>query len=205
MARLKTADREQIRGETRQLLLDAAAEEFAREGYTGANINRISQQAGFAKGTVYNYFPSKRELMLALIEEVAAAHLAYIAIQVREEEDPRRRLVRFFEAGYAFVAEHLSQGRAIVTTLYGPDEQFKAAMFAAYQPMFRLVAEEIIGPGVAQGVFRPVDPAAMAGLLMTVYLGTSAQVDETGRSAILPAQVADFALHALDPLHGGHS
>jgi hypothetical protein len=36
--------------ETRQRLLEAAASEFAREGYTGANINRISQAAGFAKG-----------------------------------------------------------------------------------------------------------------------------------------------------------
>ena len=54
MARIKKSEREQVMETNRQLLLDAAAGEFAREGYSGANINRISQAAGFAKGTVYN-------------------------------------------------------------------------------------------------------------------------------------------------------
>ena len=48
--------REQVLNQTRQQLLQAAAEEFAGRGYSGANINRISLAAGFAKGTIYNYF-----------------------------------------------------------------------------------------------------------------------------------------------------
>ena len=50
MARHKEAERETIVSETRERLLQAATEEFAREGYVGANINRISRAAGFAKG-----------------------------------------------------------------------------------------------------------------------------------------------------------
>jgi len=53
MARLKKEEREQVLETNHQLLLDAAAVEFAQEGYNGANINRISQAAGFAKGTIY--------------------------------------------------------------------------------------------------------------------------------------------------------
>jgi len=49
MPRHKDTDREDIMSETRKLLLQAATEEFAREGYKGANINRISKNAGFAK------------------------------------------------------------------------------------------------------------------------------------------------------------
>lgn len=52
MVRLKKTDCEQVLETNRQLLLEAAAGEFAREGYHGANINRISQAAGFARGTV---------------------------------------------------------------------------------------------------------------------------------------------------------
>ena len=59
MPRPRTAAREQVLAQTRQQLLDAAAVEFTREGYASANINRISKTAGFAKGTIYNYFPSK--------------------------------------------------------------------------------------------------------------------------------------------------
>ena len=79
MPRYKETERQEMRGQTRQMLLQAATAEFARQGYAQANINRISQSAGFAKGTVYNYFVSKRALMLALINEIARAHLDYVS------------------------------------------------------------------------------------------------------------------------------
>ncbi|HEY4691966.1 MAG TPA: helix-turn-helix domain-containing protein, partial [Bellilinea sp.] len=56
--------------ETRQRLVNAAIEEIAREGYENASINRITQAAGVATGTIYNYFPSKHELMLAILTEI---------------------------------------------------------------------------------------------------------------------------------------
>lgn len=183
--------------ETRQLLLEAATQEFAREGYAGANINRISKAAGFAKGTIYNYFPSKRDLMLALIDQISALHLEYIDERVRQEDDPARRLEQFFEAGFAFVADYLPQARVMINNLYGPDAEFKETMFRAYLPMFDLVGREIIAPGVAQGVFRQVDPATTAQLLMTIYLGMASQPDDEGRTWIQPRQVAEFVSNAL--------
>ena len=62
-----------------------------------AYVSTASKAAGFAKGTIYNYFPSKRALMLALIEETAAYHLDYITTRVLEEDHPARRLERFFD------------------------------------------------------------------------------------------------------------
>ena len=46
----------------RQRLLEEAAVHFARDGVDRANINSIAVAAGFAKGTIYNYFSSKEEL-----------------------------------------------------------------------------------------------------------------------------------------------
>ncbi len=201
MPRHKDAERHQVLAETRQRLLEAATAEFAREGYVGANVNRISRAAGFAKGTIYNYFESKRALMLAIIDETAQAHLDFIAGAVRQEQDAGRRLACFFEAGFAFVTEHLAQARVMVNTLYGPDAEFKEYMYAAYQPLFRLVGQEIVAAGIAQGSFRTVDPETTALLLMTIYLGTGSQVDEQGRIWLDPQQVADFAWHALRSAH----
>ncbi|MFK7998010.1 MAG: TetR/AcrR family transcriptional regulator [Polyangiales bacterium] len=63
MARISTADKARVR----VALLQTAAEHFAREGFEGASINRISLGAGFAKGTVYNYFPSKAALLAEVL------------------------------------------------------------------------------------------------------------------------------------------
>jgi AcrR family transcriptional regulator len=197
MPRHKDAERDQVMSETRRQLLDAATAEFAREGYDGANINRISRSAGFAKGTIYNYFPSKRALMLALIDLIASAHHQYLAEQVREEEEPDRRLQRFFQAGLEWIVRNLSQGRVMLSVLNGPDAEFKLRMWQGYQAMHQLLIEEILTPGVEQGLFRPVDPGATAGLLMTLYLGIGTTVDDEGRSRLAPEWIAGFILDGL--------
>lgn len=197
MPRHKESDRESIMVETRTLLLQAATEEFAREGFENANINNISRNAGFAKGTIYNYFESKRSLMLALIDEIAANHLHYMQSQVLEESDPARRMERFFLAGFTWVTENLPQGRVLFTTLNGPDSEFKTSMYEAYLPMFQLLSQEILALGIERGIFREVEPGSTAGLIMTIYLGTGSQVNERGEQWFPPNQVSEFILRAL--------
>jgi AcrR family transcriptional regulator len=197
MPRHKDLERNQVMSETRRLLLDAATVEFAREGYNGANINRISRAAGFAKGTIYNYFPSKRALMLALIDLIAASHHQFLAEQVREEEDPTRRLQRFLQAGLEWIAQNLSQGKVMLTMLNGPDAEFKLRMWQGYQAMHQLIINDILAPGVQLGLFRQLDPGATAGLLMTLYLGIGSTVDEEGKSHLAPEWIAEFILDGL--------
>jgi AcrR family transcriptional regulator len=197
MARHKEAERDKIVGETRQSLLQAAAEEFAREGYRGANINRISKAAGFAKGTIYNYFPSKRALMLELIDAIAAEHHRLVAEQVWQEEDPICGLQRFFEAGADWIIDHLAEGRVMLTVLNSPDPEFKLRMWQGYQPMHQLLVTNVLVPGMERGIFRQLDPGATAGLLMTLYLGIGSTVDEEGRSQLAPEWIVDFVLDGL--------
>ena len=197
MPRHKDTERDKVMSETRCMLLDAATAEFAREGYNGANINRISRSAGFAKGTIYNYFPSKRALMLALIDLIAASHHQYMAEQIQQEEDPVRRLQRFFGAGLEWIVHNLSQGRVMLTILNGPDAEFKLRMWQGYQPMHQLLIADILVPGMELGLFRQFDPAATAGLLMTLYLGIVSAVNDEGRSQLAPEWIAEFALDGL--------
>jgi AcrR family transcriptional regulator len=197
MPRHKDAERKEAMSETRRQLLKAATAEFAREGYNGANINRISRAAGFAKGTIYNYFPSKRALMLELIDMIAQSHHDSIAEQVRQEEDPVRRLERFFQAGAQWIIDHLPQGKVMLTLLNGPDAEFRRRMWEGYQAMHQLIMDEILIPGIRDGLFRQEDPAAVAGLLMTLYLGIGSAVDKEGRSRLAPEWVTEFVLKGL--------
>lgn len=54
--------------ERRNALLDAAEKLFLRHPDRMANVAEVAQAAGLAKGTVYLYFPSKEEMLLALHE-----------------------------------------------------------------------------------------------------------------------------------------
>src|SRR5215204_308273 len=76
----------QTKQATRARLLAAAAEEFGRVGLARANVDAISLAAGFAKGTIYNYFPSKEELFLTVVEEAVAQATG----PARRQPKPRR-------------------------------------------------------------------------------------------------------------------
>jgi len=57
------------RESTRRQLLDAAARVFARKGYREATVLDIVTEAGVSTGALYNHFPGKRELSLAVFDE----------------------------------------------------------------------------------------------------------------------------------------
>jgi AcrR family transcriptional regulator len=57
---------ERRRQRTRDLLLDAAKDVFARRGFEGASLEEIAETAGYTRGAIYKHFGSKEELFLAV-------------------------------------------------------------------------------------------------------------------------------------------
>ncbi|GAC66918.1 TetR/AcrR family transcriptional regulator [Gordonia soli] len=57
------------RQSTRQNLLAAASKVFARRGYRDATVQDIVAEAGVSTGALYNHFPGKREVFLAVFDE----------------------------------------------------------------------------------------------------------------------------------------
>jgi len=88
--------REQQRAKTRDDLLQAAAEVFARHGYHGTSVDMVAESAGYTKGAVYSNFSSKEELFLALLEERREQTIADVQ-RVMDESAPGDRAEAFGE------------------------------------------------------------------------------------------------------------
>jgi AcrR family transcriptional regulator len=54
-------------------ILSAAMEVFSRKGYAAATMPEIAESAGVAAGTIYIYYPGKRELFIAVIQSLIFA------------------------------------------------------------------------------------------------------------------------------------
>jgi len=197
MARLATSEKAEIQNETRKHLLEAAAAEFSNRGFTGANINSISLAAGFAKGTIYNYFPSKRELMLALIDEIGTRHTNFIVEQVESKISPEERMQAFFNAGFNFVEAYPEQAQVAISAVYGFDPEFKERIYQAYQRLFDLLINDIVGLGISTGDFRVKNADTAAALLMSVYLGGSSLYSPDGGIWFDAQKVTSFVLDGL--------
>jgi AcrR family transcriptional regulator len=72
--RLTNAERQ---AQTRERLLSAAADVFARRGFHGASVEEIASEAGYTTGALYHQFKGKSDLFLALLDE-------HVAERVRE-------------------------------------------------------------------------------------------------------------------------
>ena len=72
------------RDERRELLVERATELFARHGYEGLSMSKLAQEARISKALLYHYFPSKRRLFEAALEEGAEE------LRRRTEPEPGR-------------------------------------------------------------------------------------------------------------------
>jgi AcrR family transcriptional regulator len=74
----------------RRRLLDTATRLFYAEGVRGVGIDRIIAEAGVAKATFYNHFPSKDDLVLAYVEQVD--RLGREAVAALPKQSPREMI-----------------------------------------------------------------------------------------------------------------
>ncbi|MGN6679829.1 MAG: TetR/AcrR family transcriptional regulator [Streptosporangiaceae bacterium] len=81
----------------RERLLAAANDLFYKEGVHTVGIDRIIEQAGVAKASLYNTFGSKDELVRAYLETRYANVTARIVQAVERYDTPRERLLAVFE------------------------------------------------------------------------------------------------------------
>src|SRR5436190_15162676 len=65
---ISTPRRDRRRTETKERIFKTALQLFAKKGYVNTRVEEITAAADVAKGTFFNYFPTKEHLLVALSE-----------------------------------------------------------------------------------------------------------------------------------------
>jgi AcrR family transcriptional regulator len=108
LGRRRSRSRSERADENRRALLRAAATIVARYGYNGASVSRITELAGVAQGTFYNYFPTRRALFEHLLPETGEQMLEYIRERVHGSRSYRELEARGIRAFFSFLVENPS-------------------------------------------------------------------------------------------------
>ena len=93
------------RHERRRQLLDAALEVFVSQGYHAAAMDDIAERAGVSKPVLYQHFPGKLELYLALLDESVGTLLETVGDALRSNPDPKQRVAATFGGYFEYVGD----------------------------------------------------------------------------------------------------
>src|SRR5262249_60265560 len=86
------------RSARRKQLLAAAQEVFVAQGYHAAAMDEIAERAGVSKPVLYQHFPGKLELYLALLDESVEALTATVRAALESTTDNTQRVTATFTA-----------------------------------------------------------------------------------------------------------
>ena len=140
---------------TRRAILKAATKVFAKYGYEGGSVEKISKAAKSYDRMIYYYFGSKEGLFIAVLEEIYRAMddaESAIALDAQRPVETLTAVIRFVHGYYRknpeFVTllntENLHKGRHISKSL-------RAGEYSSHAIN---VIREVLASGIAQGLFR---------------------------------------------------
>ena len=101
------SERKQRELEERELrIIDAARGMLAKEGYLGLNMDRVATQVEYSKGTIYNHFATKEDLLLAVVNDAKEKRVALFERAAAFNGTPRERMYAIGVADTIFSRLH---------------------------------------------------------------------------------------------------
>lgn len=195
------AVKSQAKPSARERLLAAANELFYAEGVHTVGIDRIIEQAGVAKASLYNTFGSKDELVHAYLDSRHAETAGRITRALGRYGTPRDRLLGVFDAQGELFAEPGFRGCAFVSASSESPNDVVEKAAADYRGWVR---------GLFTGLAREVgvpDPEGLARQLQLLYDGASlsARMDHDPSAAMAARTAAAALLDAALGAAGQHA
>jgi AcrR family transcriptional regulator len=169
------------RGDKRLRLVEAASAVFADKGYASTRVADIAERAGVGKGTVYEYFSSKEELLFAVFESINADISSRMNDALAAGGSTEEQLHNVLRLGAEVISEQVDLQPVILdfwAASRGRDteETYRCAVVASYT-FFRNLVADFIRDGQKRGEFKgSVDAEALAAVVVATVDGLGIQL-----------------------------
>jgi AcrR family transcriptional regulator len=181
-------------------ILAAACDAAAEGGMAAVQVAPVAARAGIAAGTVYRYFPSKTELVAALVAALGEREIAAIARAAQAAPGPLSALAA---AITTFAARALAGRRLAYALIAEPVEPEIDAARGSYRQALAGQFERLVRNAVAAGHLPDQDVALAASALTGALSGgvvgalAPAVADDPAMVRARVQMLALFALRAL--------
>jgi AcrR family transcriptional regulator len=124
-------------------LLDAAREVFVSQGYHAAAMDEIAERAGVSKPVLYQHFPGKLELYLALLDESVDALVETVRGALGSTADNKQRVAATFSAYFEYVAGEGQAFRLVFESDLGNEAAVRARLERGQRECAELVSQVV--------------------------------------------------------------
>lgn len=149
----------------RKVILRSALEIFERDGFYKAKVEEIAKGANVGKGTIYEYFDSKKDLFYKMVKNIMEEYFEKLQSVVQENVDPISKFENLLKLQLKLMQEHgnLVQVIQVETIKNGMGKAFREIFIDFRERQIALI-EEVIKDGIESKMFKKVN-TFMAALL----------------------------------------
>ncbi len=146
-------------------ILEAAKEVFSSTGFHKADMNEIAKRANIAKGTVYLYFPSKKELFIAVIKDGLENLSQKISNEVGKIDDSVEKIKKAISTYMLFFKSR----QELYRILLHPDVELMEDIFETLKDVklskLPQITETIV-KGIEEGQIRKLDEKSLSYMIL---------------------------------------
>jgi AcrR family transcriptional regulator len=162
---------QQIRDESRQHILEVAAEVFAKKGLANTKISDLAEAAGVSQGLLYRYFTDKDDVFIALLERAISGVIQYAQTSLKQPGTPLEKL--------HWLTEQVLQGMSEEPVYFQLFSQAMALSGGVYDTLAKLetvvkILRELITEGQSAGEIARRDPDQLVFLYLGCLYGLAA-------------------------------
>lgn len=183
------------REERKTEIIKASARIFAKYGYHKAKIEDIAKEAGIGKGTIYEYFDSKKVLFQEMIKNSLSQYENQIKKIAKGEAKVKNKLIDISRYHGIFLSEHMDLAQSMMSQIDILSKEMKCWMVETREELFKTM-EEVIQRGIDKGEFRAnldVEGAALSIIGgINQYYTKKIYIDKIKSSDIRPENIIDI-------------
>ena len=172
----------------RRQLLAAAQEVFVAQGYHAAAMDEIAERAGVSKPVLYQHFPGKLDLYLALLDESVAALAATVRHALESTTDNKQRVTATFTAFFDFVASTGQAFRLVFESDLRNEPAVRARLDESSRECAEMISEiisEDAGIGDEEAHLLGMGLVGMAQVSATYWLGTDRAIPKDAAEQLM--------------------
>lgn len=160
---------ERKKAKTKDKIFDAAVKLFLAQGYENTTVDQIAAKAEVAKGTFFNYFPTKDAIIYYLGEQRVNLMQDMLENELREISSAKEKIYAWIEM-LGSINEQYKEITGLIMNVGYTKLFFQPKTDWDTQFLFRDILADVIAEGQQQGELRKeFEPKYAADILMSIY------------------------------------